>query len=232
MRVSHEPGYVLHTRPYRESSLLIDAFTRGHGRVTILAKGIRSLKSRQRSAMNQFSLLSLGWAGKGELPVLTQAEHDGRVNMLSGRERLCGFYVNELLSRLLHKHDPHDGLFDAYHELVGTLDQGVKYAIEVGLRLFEKNLLKEIGYAMDLDYESDGVTRIDPDAEYQYVPTHGVVKAAGDSKVLTVRGTTLLALSEGRLDQEESLRECKQLMRGIIRHHVGQKLHSRSLFRV
>ena len=232
MRVLHQPGYVLHTRPYRESSLLIDMFTRAYGRVTLLAKGIRRLKSRQRSAMMPFSPLSMGWSGKGDLPVLTHSEHDGPVNMLSGRTRLCAFYVNELLMKLLHKHDPHAELFDAYHELLGAFRAGGH--IEINLRLFEKKLLKELGYALDLECEADGVTKVRPDFQYRYVPAYGVVRAGGEgNSVLTVSGATLLSLAREEFSDNKGIEECKSLMRSIIGYQLGaHKLCSRSLFGV
>lgn len=231
MRISHQPGYILHTRPYRESSLLIDIFTRGYGRTTLLAKGIRRLNSRQRSAMMPFSLLSMGWAGRGELPVLTQAEHDGPVRNLTGLQLLCGFYANELVSRLLHQHDPHPALFDAYDCYLESLGSGVD--VELNLRLFEKNLVGELGYAMELEHEADGRTRIDPDAHYRYVPTQGAVRVdVAEEGALTLRGATLLAFAQGALSSRADLIACKQLMRGIINHHLGQRtLSTRSLFR-
>ena len=230
MRVSRVAAFTLHSRPYRESSLLIDIFTREHGRVTVLAKGIRKLKSRQRSALIPFSLMSVGWSGKGELPVLTQAEHDGPVIVLPGQQRLCGFYVNELLVKLLHKHDPHGELFDAYSGLLNILANGAD--MEMHLRLFEKTLLKELGYALELEHESDGSTRIDPQAIYQYVPMYGAVRVdRASSNVLTVRGTTLLALAGEKLDKKD-LDESKQFMRSVIGHYLGQyRINARSLFR-
>jgi len=232
MRVSHQPGYVLHTRPYRESSLLIDVFTRAYGRTTILAKGIRRLKSRQRSAMMPFLPLSLGWSGRGDLPVLTQSEHDGPVKMLGGRARLCGFYANELLMKLLHKHDPHAELFDAYHELLAAFRAGDH--IEISLRLFEKRLLKELGYALDLECEADGVTKIQPDIQYRYVPAFGVVRAGAErNSTLTVSGATLKSLAREEFSGNKEIEECKFLMRSIIGHQLGpHKLRSRSLFSV
>lgn len=232
MRVSRQAAYTLHSRPYRESSLLIDIFARDHGRTTLLAKGIRNLKSRSRSASTPFSLLSLGWAGKGELPVLTQAEHDGPVNLLRGRERVCGFYANELLVKLLHKHDPHPALFDAYDTLLDALGKGDR--VEIGLRLFEKTLLRELGYALDLEREADRSALVVPEARYRYIPMYGVVRARdGGSGEVTVSGKTLLALSREEFDDGESIEECKRLMRSIIAHQLGRhQLVSRSLLGV
>lgn len=231
MRITHQPAYVLHRRPYRESSLLLDVFSRKHGRVTLLAKGIRQLKSRHRCAMHPFSLLSMSWSGKGELPVLTQSENDGPVNFLCGRDRLCGFYVNELLVKLLHRHDPHEELFDAYRDLLDMLNSARN--TEVNLRLFEKRLLKELGYALDLEHESDGITKIQPGAHYQYIPMSGAVRIeSGNRNNQSVRGSTLLALSSERLLNKQCMDESKQLMRMVLNHHLGHyKLQARSLFK-
>lgn len=231
MRITHQSVYVLHRRPYRESSLLLDVFSRRHGRVMLLAKGIRQLKSRHRCAMTQFSLLSMSWAGRGELPVLTQSENDGPATFLQGPHRLCGFYVNELLLKLLHRYDPHVELFDAYHDLMDLLGTGMN--TEAGLRLFEKKLLKELGYALDLEHESDGITKVRPDACYQYVPMFGAVRVERDiANKQSVRGATLLALSNEKLLDKQCLDESKRLMRTVINHYLGQyKLHARSLFK-
>ena len=162
--------------------------------------------------------------------MLTQAEHDGPVVVLHGQQRLCGFYVNELLVKLLHKHDPHAELFGAYHRLLDILASGVD--MEMHLRLFEKRLLQELGYALELEHESDGYTRIDPQAIYQYVPMYGAVRVdRTTSNTLTVQGATLLALAREKLNQTD-LDESKQLMRSVISHYLGQhRINARSLFR-
>ena len=232
MRVSQQPAYVLHTRAYRETSLLLEVFTRNFGRLTLLAKGIRTLKSRQRTAMLRFSPLSIGWSGKGELPILAQSEHDGPVSLLSGRALVCGFYANELMIKLLHRHDPHTMLFDAYESLMSELRAGTN--IEVGLRIFEKSLLRELGYALDLEREADGETRVKPEFSYRYVPSYGVVRAdqPGNSEQ-TVSGHALLALAREEFQDPAWVGECKRLMRDIIREQLGtQKLQSRSMLTI
>lgn len=207
----------------------MEAFVRGHGRTTLLAKGIRNLKSRNRSATIPFSRLSIGWAGKGELPVLTQAEHDGPVNLLRGKERVCGFYANELLMKLLHRHDPHPALFDAYDELLTVLRANEK--VEINLRIFEKILLRELGYALDLEREADGSTPVESGARYRYIPMYGLIRAPDDAKgAPTVSGAALLALSREEFADRISIEECKYLMRSIISHQLGRHtLKSRNL---
>ena len=197
----------------------------------LLAKGIRQLKSRYRCAMTQFCLLSMSWSGKGELPVLTQSENEGPATFLHGRRRLCGFYVNELLVKLLHRYDAHTELFDAYHDLIGLLSADVQ--TEANLRLFEKKLLQEIGYALALEHESDGVTRIESDARYRYLPMSGAVRIEHEAENnQSVRGATLLALSRETLADKQILDESKRLMRSVINHYLGHyKLQARSLFK-
>jgi len=229
LRVSRQLSYTLHTRPYRETSLLIDVFSRDHGRKTLLAKGIRNLKSRNRGATIPFSRLSIGWSGKGELPILTQAEHDGPVNLLRGRELVCEFYANELLVKMLHRHDPHPALFNAYEELLIAL--GTAENVEVSLRIYEKNLLRELGYALDLEREADGSAPVEPGARYRYVPMYGVIRAGrNDSGGPTVSGAALLALSREEFEDRRCIDECKRLMRSIISHQLGHhQLKSRNL---
>lgn len=229
MRVSRQPAFTLHTRPYRESSLLIDVFSRDYGRKTLLAKGIRNLKSRNRMATLPFSPLSIGWSGKGDLPVLTQAEHDGRVHLLKGKEQICGFYANELLVRMLHRHDPHPALFDAYEDLVNVLGRAA--GVEIQLRIFEKILLRELGYALELEREANGSSPVQPGERYRYVPLHGVIRVRRDDGAgPTVSGSALLALSREEFKDKHTVDECKQLMRGIISHQLGRyQLQSRNL---
>src|SRR5256885_4782404 len=115
-RVDHELGYVLHTYAYKETSLIVEAFTRSHGRVALLARGARRPRSAMRGVLLSFHPLRLGWSGSGELATLMQAEWAGGGQLLGGRGLMCGFYVNELVLRLLPREDPHEGLFDAYGE--------------------------------------------------------------------------------------------------------------------
>lgn len=230
MRFSGEKAYVLHTRPYSETSLLTDLFTHARGRLTVLAKGARRLKSPQRGTLQPFRLLAVGWSGRGELPALTQAEPVAAPATLWAVRRYCGFYVNELLVRLLHRHDPHPRLFDAYHAtliaLAGEASQ------EVTLRLFERELLRELGFGLNLECEADTRLPLQPDIRYCYLPARGAMRRdeTGDDAV-AVSGATLLALATGKLRDDQALRESKALMRTVLGYHLqGRQLHARSLF--
>ena len=124
VRVQHHQAYILHTRPWSETSLLIDAFSRVHGRVSLLAKGARRIKSKVRGLIRPFQPLLLSWSGKGELQVLTDAETELPVAMPDHQSWLCGCYMNELLIKTLHKHDPHEQLYDYYDQALSAMFSG------------------------------------------------------------------------------------------------------------
>ncbi|HSH40550.1 MAG TPA: DNA repair protein RecO [Arenicellales bacterium] len=231
MRVQKEPGFVLHTRPYSETSLYVELFSRQYGRLTAIAKGARRQKSKFRGALMPFRLLSAGWTGRGEIPVLTLAEPAAPWVDMRGQGVLCGFYVNELLMRLLHRYDPHPSLFDHYAETMVRLQHGEAH--ESILRLFEKRLLGEIGYAMNLEHEAGQRRPIDPAAQYRYIPHLGAVPVDNERKGgVPISGAALQALRDGTLSVERDLRECKRLMRVMIAHQLENRpLHSRKLFR-
>lgn len=230
MRVVQQPGFILHHYPYGETSALLEVFTPEFGRVGIIAKGARRAKSDLRAILCPFQPLSLGWTGKGELATLTGAEMAAEMVALSGKALYCGFYVNELTLRLLHRHDPHEGLFAAYRETLHALLAAGQHAAT--LRLFEKRLLQELGYGLVLDRDAYSDTAIDPDAHYLYIPERGPLLAQRTgARELQVRGASLLALHANRLDDASALQDAKLLLRAVLAHHMGdQPLHSRRLF--
>jgi DNA repair protein RecO (recombination protein O) len=233
MRIQDQPGFVLHARDYSETSLILEVFTVRHGRAGLLAKGARRPSSRVRGLLKPFQPLRLSWTGRGELPVLTGAEPDGEAPALAGQSLYCGFYLNELLVRLLHRHDPHEALYGAYRDALGALTD-IAHA-EVALRLFEKRLLGEMGYGLVLDREVATNAPIDAEAWYDYVPERGPVRLPhpelGRAQGIVVRGATLAALAREALTEHETLRETKRLMRALLARHLGDKpLHSRKLF--
>lgn len=230
MRVELHPAYILHQRPYRESSVLLEVFSVVHGRVGLVARGARGKGARWRGLLEAFRPLLLAWSGRGELGNLTAAEPDGSAARLQQRTLLSGFYLNELLLRLLHRHDPHPELFAAYREALGSLAAGE--AEEPALRIFEKRLLESLGYALVLGHAADEPQPIEADADYYYQPERGACRRApAGQAALRVRGRTLQALAAERLIEPEILREAKQLMRFVLAAHLGgQPLASRALF--
>ena len=230
-RVENTPGYVLHARPWRESSLILEAFTREFGRVGIVARGARRARSQLRGLLLPFRLLLLSWSGRSELPTLTGADTEGPARSLAGRFLFSGFYVNELLMKLLAREDPHPELFEDYRCAIAQL--GVGGPADAVLRTFEKRLLDALGYAPTLDRAVDTGVPISADKRYRYVPEQGPVEEPGAGEGPMVSGRTLLALAAGRIaDEGEGERsEARRLMRAILSPHLGPRpLGSRQLF--
>src|SRR3954462_891114 len=179
-RADHEAGYVLHTYAYKETSLIVEAFTRRFGRVALLARGARRPRSAMRGVLLSFHPLSLSWTASTELGTLIGVEWSGgwssERRRLAGQGLMCGFYVNELLLRLLPRDDPHEALFDFYDASLSHLSQGAGQGAT--LRAFEKRLLAELGYAPLLERDATSQP-IDPDRFYVYEPERGPVPANG-----------------------------------------------------
>src|SRR6185369_11972233 len=151
-RAPAQEAFVLHSYPYRETSLLVDVLTRATGRVSVVARGARRPRSATRGALMSFQPLMVSWYGKGDVKTLAHAEWTGGQALLQGEALLCGFYLNELLVRLLAREDPHEQLFDRYKESLRELAEGEASAPI--LRAFEKALLRELGYALTLDRDA------------------------------------------------------------------------------
>ena len=232
VRINNEPGFILHTYPFKETSVVAEVFTRGHGRMALIARGARRPASALRGLMQPFTPLLLSWFGKSELKTLHGAEWQGGLIAPQGRALMCGFYLNELLLRLLARGDAHELLYDRY---VDTLDQlasessGVDF--ERILRRFEKNLLSEIGYGATLDADADSGAPIDPDAHYVFQPERGALRAIGQPGC-PVSGQTLIDLAADQFERPATLVEAKALMRTLINHTLGAKpLYTRQLLR-
>lgn len=229
-RIKGEPGFILHRRPYSESSLLIDIFSRHHGRVTAIAKGARGLKSSFRGMVRPFALTTLGWSGKGEVKTLTQCEWAGPDFGLEGPSLYCGFYLNELLLKFIQRYDPHEALFDHYLKSVVAMSQG--HSPQVILRLFEKALLNETGYGLQLERDHESGEPLDPLQQYQYRPGMGAfVRISNEAGGVMVSGASLIALRTEKNLDDIALRELKFLHRAIFQHLLdGKTLASRAVF--
>jgi DNA repair protein RecO (recombination protein O) len=229
-RVDHEPAFVLHTYPYMESSLIVEALSRRYGRVSLLARGARRPRSATRGVLLSFHPLRLGWSGSGELATLRAAEWSGALRPLAGRGLMCGFYLNELLLRLLPRDDPHEALFDAYAACLAMLSEGHPHAAV--LRSFEKRLLAELGYAPLLDREAASGAPIDPARRYAYEPDRGPMPSGRSASELNVSGQTLLDLAADDYTRPETREEARALMRTLIAQRLhGQVLHTRSVLK-
>lgn len=232
-RVEHEPAYVLHSYPYKETSLIIEAFSRRQGRTALIAKGARRPRSALRGVLHAFQPLRMSWSGSGELNTLVAAEWQGGLPFLRGFGLMCGFYVNELILRLLPRDDAHEALFDAYALSLERLGRGDPTAMV--LRGFEKRLLAELGYAMLLDRDAASGAPIDPEGQYLYDPERGPLPVGGapggfSDKDMVVRGSTLLNLAGDDFSSGETLQQARGLMRALISQRLnGQTLHTRSV---
>lgn len=221
----NEPAFVLHTYPWRETSLIVETFSRHHGRVALVARGARRPLSSIKSRLLAFQPLELSWFGKGGLRTLHSAEWQGGDLRLSGRALMWGFYLNELLLKLLPPDDPHERLYDRYvdtlHALAGRDDP------EPVLRRFELDLLSELGYAQPLTHLAESGEPVAPERRYGYSLDHGVVVAAGSPQYA---GKTLLDMAAGDYADPRTLAESKQLMRTLINHYLAdQPLLTRQL---
>ena len=229
-RQDNQPAYVLHTYPFRETSLVVEAFTRAHGRVAMVARGAKRPRSAMRGSIMAFQPLELTWSGRGELRLLLRAEWQGGQPRLQGRALLCGFYLNELLLKLLPREDAHEQLYLDYQAALARLAQ--ESEPEGVLRRFEKALLRELGYALTLDRDSASGAGVDPDQSYAYEPERGLVALNGSAQSgLVLSGRALLDIARDDYSDPSTLQQAKALMRLLIGHRLEQKpLNSRRIF--
>ena len=226
-----QPAYVIHTRPYRETSLLLEVLTPESGRVGVVAQGVRRPKSTLKALLQPFRPLFMDWRGRGELTTLTTAEPAGPAVVLPGRRLWSGLYVNELIQRLLPRRDPHPEMFVAYaYVLAGLADAQAKGRQEAALRCFERDLLEAIGYGLLLHRDSEAGEPIDAEVHYFYRLDAGPCRE-DDGRSLRISGAALLALARSELHDPGVLREIKRLMRIVLAPHLGDRpLKSRALF--
>ena len=240
-RIQLQPAYILHQRPYRDTSALIELFTPEYGRVGVVAKGVKGSRSRWRGLLQGFQPLLVSWYIRGELGTLTTAEPQGQALTISPAFIASGFYLNEILMRLLTRHDPQEALFEGYDMTLRSISRipatstDAQQLLEVQLRSFELHLLRELGYGLILDMVVNTGKSIHADETYLYHVDRGPVlfgagSVARDQEGIRVKGKTLLALQENDFADEEVRREAKRLLRGVLGKHLGPKpLHSRQL---
>lgn len=231
-RQDAQPAFVLHSYPFRETSMVVELLTRDFGRIGVVARGARRPKSALRGVLLAFQPLLVSWSGKGELHTLIRAEWQGGYQPLKGLSLICGFYLNELMLKLLPRHDAHERLFETYAATLRELEPRNDPAAT--LRAFEKNLLRELGYAVTLDRDVDSGTPIAAEQRYTYIVERGPVSAAVDAQRNGVEllGQTLLDMQSDNYASPVTQQQSKALMRTLINHHLGaQELHTRQLLR-
>lgn len=231
-------GFVLHRYAYRETSFIIDIFTQHHGRISVIAKGVRNPKSPLKGLLQPFMPLHINAKGKSQLKTLTLCELYNSPIQLTDTGLISGLYLNELLMRLLHKEEISQHLFLIYHSTLLALEG--KKNVEKSLRVFEKNLLETLGYALPLLHEAETHREIEPENYYKFIPEHGLElyitpEASSQSQVRDTSvflGDNLIAIHHDKFNTPEILLAAKKLMRLALMPLLGNKpLKSRELFK-
>lgn len=216
-----EPAYVLRALAYRETSLLLELWSRRHGRVSVVARAARVPRSRTAALLQPLRPLLLSWTQRGELGTLTGVEAAGPPPPLTGEGVICGWYVNELLLKLLQRHDPHHELFDAYVAALSSIPIGA----EVALRRFELSLLSALGYGLQIPQF------VDPQARYRYHAQLGLLQPAVQ-EAQALSGQTLIDLRADQFGREQTRREARELLRAAIAVQLdGRELKTARLLR-
>lgn len=229
-RVALTPAYVLHQRPWRETSRIVEVWSRDHGRLGLVARGVRRPRSPFRSLLQPFTPLLLSWTQRGELGNLMGLEATGPAALLQGRALMAGFYLNELLLRLLPRQDAHPDLYDRYAEAVQELATQRTAPV---LRVFEKHLLAAMGYGLVLTHTAVDEDVVESDGRYRYDLDSGPVPAVDHSTPgLLISGRALLALHHEALDDADDLRAVKRLLQAALERHLdGRGLKTSDVMR-
>lgn len=230
-RQDNQAVYVLHTYPFKETSLVVELFAHGFGRVATTAKGARRPRSAMRGMLQSFQPLIATWSGKLELKTLHSLDWGGGLLLLKGEALMCGFYLNELLLRLLPREDPHEALFEYYSATLKVLASDQDLATT--LRRFELKLLQELGYAIPL-HKDVVETPIIEAQTYRYEAEHGATKLGNapnrTKHGVQLLGKTMLDMVNDDYSNPQTQQQSKQLMRYLLAHYLGDKpLHTRQL---
>ncbi len=214
-------AYVLHSRAYRESSLILELLCADHGRIALVARGAKRGKAKQSAMLQLFTPLLISWYGDGDLATLTHVEPAAVAHELQARKAICGLYINELLTKLLHKWDPCAQLFAQYQALLLDL-ANADLEEQIILRNFEKHLLKSLGYALQLSRDIATGARVKPELYYLFDPVLGP-SLVSERHINAVKGESLLAFEVGTYTSAEILSDVKHLMRLVLAHHLGTR---------
>lgn len=228
IRIAAQPAFVLHSYPYKETSLIIDVFSRDHGRVALVAKGAKRPHSKLRSVLQTFQPLTLSWAGKSDIRTLTAADWVGGMLPLEKSALLCGFYLNELLVKFMVRDDPHPTLFDQY---VSTLNQlAHQEHAPIVLRKFELALLNQSGLLGDITYCNQTQSKVLPEQWYVIDPEFGTRPAFQADHAPKVSGKTLIDMINEDYVDSSTQSQSKMLMRYLLAHHLhGTPLNTRQI---
>ena len=224
------PACVIHRRDYQNTSLLLELFTPDEGRLPAIAKGAKSGRASRAALLQPFTPLLVSVRGRGEIKQLLKVEPDGRRHTLQGERLYCGFYLNELLMRLLERRDPYPRLYHYYAETLGRLAGAV--STDQALRDFEVQLLQELGYGLLLDQTADTEEAVKPEQRYHYEIEQGPLALSQGTHEQSIDGRTLLCLHNREPLDRQAANEAKRLLRRVLAFYLGDKpLKSRELFR-
>jgi DNA repair protein RecO (recombination protein O) len=230
-RVQLVPAFLLHQRAWRDSSRIIEFLARDHGRVVLFAKGVRRAGSSLGAVLQPFAPLVLSWVGSGDGGTLTGAEFDGEPLRLPPARLMSGYYLNELLLRLLGREDPHPQVYCAYREALAGLGRDASQSRV--LRLFEKRLLDALGLGVDYAHLLADGAPVRADAYYHVAPARGVLGLAARADAASAcHGAELLSLAAEQLEDPASLATARRLLSAALAGPLdGHELASRRVAR-
>lgn len=229
-RINQEPAWLLHHRPFRDTSRILELLTREHGRLSLVARGSRSAKSRLRGLLRPFMPLAISWFSRSEMGTLTGAEIAGAPVSLAGDALLSGYYLNELLMNLLHRHDPQPEIFDAYATTVRSLAGSEQIAPQ--LRQFEMELLRMLGYGLILNHDNTSLAELVPEQRYEYRVEQGPTPVGDRDGPMVFYGKELEGIGRRAFAEGNVLDCANRLLRGVIAYHLdGKELKSRKVLR-
>jgi len=224
-RVQLAPAYILHHRPYRDTSRILEVLTREHGRLSLFARGVRGPKAKLASVLQPFQLLLVSWTGRGDAGHLTAAETAGHGAPVPAACLMAAFYLNELLLKLTTRHDPLPGLFDDYQVTLEALRAAEP--LEPRLRVFEKRLLESLGYGLELAFQAQSGGPIEPGGYYHFKPAQGLFPTVKDAAG-ALAGTSLLNLAREELSQPRELDDARRLLQAALAECLeGRELTTR-----
>jgi len=221
-RVQQQAAFILHHRPFRDTSQILDLISRDHGKLSVVARGSRGARSRLKGILRPFMPLSVSWMIKTDLGTLTGAEVSGAPLSLTGDALLSGYYVNELILHFLHRHDPQPEIFAVYSHTIEALAVA-STDVATCLRQFEIELLRQIGYALNLDHEYGSNKALQSQQNYEYRPEQGPVAVNRKEGAQVFSGEILSAIGEQRFEDAAVLRSANRLLRDVIAFHLGGK---------
>lgn len=229
-RVQLEPAYLLHHHPWRDSSRILELITRSHGRISVFARAARRGGSSLPAALQPFAEILVSWSARGEAGQLTGAERVRASARLAGDRLMSAFYANELLLKLLPRHDPHPALYDAYAALLALLHDAAGEPARA-LRLFEKRLLDELGWGLDLEQDARSGRRVEAGRSYRYRIDGGAEEIDGVAEgTLVFSGASLLSLAREELRDPRTLADARRLLRAALEQCLdGRPLRTREV---